>query len=410
MKEKYWIQNSKVQEVNLLILAQKLEIERLKSRYKPPYSLNFLEYYNSSETTTSWILKEILNFHEGTKYPLLRSFIQSFLAPLGFDLEWIKNPLIAAEKERLDVRIIEENNYAIIIENKIKGAPYQPNQIARYIQKMLNHGCKIERIFVVIIPPECTNTMAYVDEMDNDIWTLPDCEDYAEVITKKEMKPRTVVIHKELIYWLLKQCFVILPENEYVLKSAIIQFADYIKLLYNSRENQSFKLKMEEFIQKKIFDEKEKLSMKNWDEVENLKKVLSQIQFSIGRKVTKEWFEMLLPEWEKYGLREDTKNDNEYAFYIEIMGVKCGCWSRADSESGMPYWGFTRNTGNDTYCKEMVDKIISKCNISESENNDKDFYKWNYTTNGVSVCREIYQSAKQLELLKENKPKDTLTH
>lgn len=410
MKEKYWIQNSKGQEVNLLNLAHNLEIERQKSPYKPPFSLNFLEYYNSSETATSWIFKEILNYHDGTKYSLLRSFIQSFLTPLNFDLEWIKNPIVTAEKERLDVRIMEENNYAIIIENKIKGAPYQPNQIARYIEKMLNHGCSIERIFVVIIPPDCSNTKAYVDEMDNDIWTLPDCEDYAEIISKKEMKPRTVVIHKELIYWLLKQCCVILPENEYVLKSAIIQFADYVKLLYNSRENQLFKLKMEEFVQKEIFDGKEKLSMKNWDEVENLKKVLSQIQFSIGSKETKEWFEILLPEWKKYGLKEDKKNDNEYAFYIEIMGVKCGCWSRADSESGMPYWGCTRNTNNDIQCQKMVDKIISRCDISENENKHKDFYKWNYTTNGVSVCREIYQSAKQLELLKENKLKDTLTH
>lgn len=395
MKEKYWIQNSKEQEVNLLNLAQNLEIERQKSRYKPPYSLNFLEYYNSSETTTSWIFKEILNYHEGTKYPLLRSFIQSFLEPLGFDLEWIKKPLVTAEREHLDVRIIEENNYAIIIENKIKGAPYQPNQIARYIQKMLRRGCSIKKIFVVIIPHDCPNPLTYVDDMDNDIWTLPDCEKYADVISKKEMKPRTVIIHIELIYWLLKQCFVILPENEYVLKSAIIQFADYIKLLYNSRENQLFKIEMEELVKKEIFDSKDDLSMKNWEEVENLKNVLNRIQFEICSKEIEKWYNELRLDWPNLDLTLK-KNDDEWAFYIEFKGVKCGCWSRLDSNSGKPYWGITNNQNG--ICKVIVNKIAYKAKLPESKS-DHNFFKWNYTTDGVIICKKIYQTAKRYERL-----------
>lgn len=290
---------------------------------------------------------------------------------------------------------MEENNYAIIIENKIKGAPYQPHQIGRYIQKMLKHGCEIGKIYVVIIPHDCPNPMTYVDGMDNDIWTILACEDYAEVISKEEMKPRTVVIHKKLIDWLSKQCLVILPENEDVLKSAIIQFADYIKLLYNSRENQLFKIEMEELVKKEIFDSKDDLSMKNWEEVENLKNVLNRIQFEICCKEIEKWYNELRLDWPNLDLTFE-KNDDEWVFYVDFKGVKCGCWSRLGSNSGKPYWGITNNKNG--ICKGIVNKIANKVKLPESKS-DHNFFKWNYTTDGVAICKKIYQTAKKYERL-----------
>ena len=42
--------------------------------------------------------------------------------------------------------------YAIIFENKVKGAGDQPNQLARYIDKTLKQGFKKDKIFVIYLP------------------------------------------------------------------------------------------------------------------------------------------------------------------------------------------------------------------------------------------------------------------
>lgn len=66
---------------------------------------------------------------------LLESFIQSFI---NKDIV-VEAPMITAEKEHLDIAV-RDKHYAIIIENKLKDAVFQRNQLARYIARMKEHN------------------------------------------------------------------------------------------------------------------------------------------------------------------------------------------------------------------------------------------------------------------------------
>ena len=45
----------------------------------------------------------ILAYQGENDFPLLKSFIRKFLEPCGFNLGWIKNPVVTREEEHIDV-------------------------------------------------------------------------------------------------------------------------------------------------------------------------------------------------------------------------------------------------------------------------------------------------------------------
>ena len=136
----------------LLSIANKLKDFIDRSPNKPIYLLNLLDMLNPIETTTSQIITSILNYQVNHEFVLCRMFINYFLLPKGFNMQWFSSPCITAETDRIDICIQEKGKYAIIIENKLKGARFQRNQIARYIGKMRREGFKDEQIFVIILP------------------------------------------------------------------------------------------------------------------------------------------------------------------------------------------------------------------------------------------------------------------
>lgn len=54
---------------------------------------------------------------------------------------------------------------------------------------------------------------------------------------RKDYEPHTLVLQQELSEWLLKDCLKLVPPKEIILKSFIIQFADFLNLQYGTREN-----------------------------------------------------------------------------------------------------------------------------------------------------------------------------
>lgn len=133
--EEYEFENKKETE-SYLYLADEVGKLISESENKPLYDINLLDLFNVTEPMTSTIISLILKYKISGDYVLCRSFIKTFLEPREFRMEWFETPLITAEKDRLDVCIQEPDKYAIIIENKLKGAEFQRNQIARYIEKM----------------------------------------------------------------------------------------------------------------------------------------------------------------------------------------------------------------------------------------------------------------------------------
>ena len=267
-----------------LKLSEQLQECEEKSPNKPPFAINFLEHSKTRETFTSWIIRHIFAYTYNGHHPFFKSFASTFLQDIGFKMEWIDAPLIDKDHEYKNIDIlVRDKRYAIIIENKLKGAPFQPNQLARYIAKMSNEGFSYEQIFVVVLPGiKCSN-----ENLPASAWNLPkdwmspdskrkcriaqnscwcDSENYQPERHCSHCRPlketfhnRTLFIHKEFSEWLYS-CVVNntldLPQEElckqYVLTSAVLQFIDYLNSLYQTRENNKYKMDIQNFLSEQM--------------------------------------------------------------------------------------------------------------------------------------------------------------
>ena len=171
--------NDKIQSIYNLTLELNKELEEnieycdniadIKSRIKDEgvTEINILNELNVDEPDTSQVFASIL---KSKKNVVLSKFINDYLNKVGFDFE-VKRPVITAEKKyRIDI-LIEDKDYAIIIENKLLGAVYQRNQLSRYIKRIENEGYKPEQIFIVIIPSYYSDD--YLDNIRCSVWKLP---------------------------------------------------------------------------------------------------------------------------------------------------------------------------------------------------------------------------------------------
>lgn len=402
------------------------------SENREPYTINVFERYQSDEPTTSWALAEILKFkHEGT-YPLLKLFIEKFLISKGFLPHWIENPIITTEKDKIDI-CVRDNKYAIIFENKIKGANYQPNQIARYINKLnnnLDHHYGKDNIFIVLLP--ANYDACYIQNMQNSVWRLPEdyykpkseqqcvtngdcckCDDplFNEKKTifcrsciktfKQDYEPHTIVLQQELVEWLIKDCFKFIPAKETILKSFIIQFADFLNLQYGTRENQKLKREMEKYLKEKLFN-LDKSNIENWNnineklnEIKKLEEEVGELLESISCDVVDDWYRELLPTWKSYGL----KNEKHDHFGIKIQGVLIGCWNGKNDNEHKPYYGFYSENDFTPKQHKMIKAILDKTSTTEYII-EKEWY-WQYTCDGAEYCNDFYNAAIQLGYLEK---------
>lgn len=414
--------------IDLNNLSERLNDLIYSSEYKPKFQLNLLDTIGVKETLVSKIISLIFNYKYNNQYILCQSFVQEFLCGSGFDVEWIQNPKIMAETARIDIRILEQDKYAIIIENKVKGAPFQRNQIARYIQKMIESGYNENRIFIVILPNYVDRL--FFENINQSIWYLPKdwkspnqkrmCKDKDDISClcdygktcpicrecnkdlKDKFKNRTVILDKEFINWLENKCLSLLPLDEHLLRSAIIQFVDFLKGLFNNRLNNKLIMEIEEFLRQQLIVSDESLEGQ-WNIIEKKKEKvimlidsLKNLQNSIGKKQVDEWREQLMPKWESYGLRYI---ENE-SFGIEIeKKFWCGCWCLKEEQ---PFWGFQCDLPT-TEKEEKVKKILKKIGYQElpNHNKTKGWISWDYTWNGYERCDNFFEAAVDCDYLKK---------
>jgi hypothetical protein len=298
-----------------LMLSDNLTEHEENSPYKPPFNINFLEYYDSSEPVTSWIIRHFFAYTYKGRHPFFNSFADVFLTRIGFKPEWIDNPIVIKDHEYKSIDIlVRDKRYAVITENKLKRAKFQLNQIARYIASMRNEGYSDEQIYVVVLPEEDISN----EDIPDSVWRLPtdwqstnanrkcriddntcwcDCTDYQPKAHCAKCEPleelynkRTLFIHKELAQWLYDCAMnnaVDIPKEEfdkqYVLKSAVLQFVDYLNSIYQTRENDKYKMDNQKFLneqlklndldiveQMAVLEEKERQVEKLAEELDNL--------------------------------------------------------------------------------------------------------------------------------------------
>ena len=221
---------------------------------------------------------------------------------------------------------------------------------------------------------------------------------------KRNYEGHAVVLQHELADWLIKDCARFIPTKEYILKSFVIQFADFLNLQYGTRENQKLKREMEKYLREKLFDNN-KSNVDNWNaineklsEIEKLKEETGRLLEYISCDVIDDWYGELLPSWKCYGLRHEKQD----CFFIDIQGVRIGCWNGINENTHQPYWGFHSEKGFTQKQHKMIEAILGKAEIGDryiKERNDT--WYWNYTCNGAEICNDFYDAAIELGYIKK---------
>lgn len=216
---KNWLhQESKRNILSNLPLLNHFMIVYQKEKDKLPYRLNVFDDLRTNENAHSLFLVRLLqNCSSLTHFMEYLNKDDKFF----FDTKNIAKPIITAEHMRIDALVRENNKYAIIIENKIHGATEQEQQIGRYIDKCKSIGFKTEQIFILYLTRE------------GDVPTKQTWGKY----NPTEFTKRYLVLSykKDILLW-LNNYLTILPEKEHLTSSAVIQYTDHLKHIFNNKE------------------------------------------------------------------------------------------------------------------------------------------------------------------------------
>ena len=341
-------------------------------------------------------------------------------------MDWIDTPVIDKDHEYKGIDIlIRDKHYAIIIENKLKGAQFQLNQLARYIATMRKEGYSDDQIFVVVLPKDDVNN----DDLYDSVWKLPkdwrstntsrkcrvdsytcwcDNEDYKRKAhcekcesLKETFRKRTLFIHKELSEWLyncIENNTVCMPEEElrkqYVLKSAVLQFVDFLNYLYKTRENNKYKMDINKFLSEQLklnnLDIKEQLSMVE-DTQKDVNELVEQL-YSLYLLKVKEYVTYIGNKHKVHLVYDD--NDGRY-FHCEIkyngkkiklvLGYESGDYCEINSQNKLP---------------ELIKNDFEIAEELNDKNNDN-YAIWKYDSHKESLLRFERVLERLLDIINE---------
>lgn len=138
-------------------LASNLANVREKQRESRPYHINLLEQLRCNENSHTRILMELLRYAKKGKYPFTESFISLMCSINGLNTNLpVINPKISCMKDYIDGLIID-NNYSVIIENKVCNAVDRNAQIDTYVNTVRKKNkTNFENIFVIYLTSDGT--------------------------------------------------------------------------------------------------------------------------------------------------------------------------------------------------------------------------------------------------------------
>lgn len=252
---------------NILDCAHGLAAFKARSPFRPQHvSKTLLEYAHFSEEQISLIISELFKYNENGKYPLLQSFLDRFFLKKGLT---VAHPKIMTEYHDIDICIIDDE-YVIIFENKINGAAFQHNQMARYIHwaEMYQQGKKILTVLLsktgsmgsvstwrfpkkgfMSCKADNSNTLCKCDFLEkfSEKDGCKECLNY-ENHEGRDYKEQTVLLNGDFAEW-IKGSIEIVLSREYRLKSMMIQFSDYLDTLFNTDINlKCFYMEIQKFL------------------------------------------------------------------------------------------------------------------------------------------------------------------
>ena len=378
---------------------------RVEARIDKHCTTNILDILSPTEPLVSKILCSFLSFTQNGKFCLWGSFTENFLSRCGFDKQWVNQPIFSSEKYRIDI-LVQEQHYAVIIENKIHDAEFQRNQLARYINvtKSLTNS---DDIFIVLLPKESYN--GYIDSIPDSVWRLPcdwevsnnerkcalrgdstlcacDIENMSEhkqkdfkckdcINFKKQYINQTKVLDNSFLDW-LDQEIERKASADTIIQSAMLLFSDYIKGIRHLRNKDKFIMAITDFLHKKLISNKKSDAdnFKNISEmiesVTDLKNGLERLTVTYSEELIDKWYKLFAEWYNQQSVKDRYRLEHvsHESFYIEIKGIQIGCWSGKDNGNTRyyryPYWGFKKVKEDESRDRDMVEKIKKKANVA----------------------------------------------
>ena len=205
------------------------DIERLKLKIddlqcKQPYRLNVIDELHINENGHSRILAKLLEYRSNDKrYVFLESLLHYINAKKKTNFpDKVVKPDITQEEERIDLWV-RDKDFALIFENKACGAFDQDTQLFRYIKRSEDHGYKDEQIYVIYLPPTESG----------------DPSEYSWNGLKESFEKRYVKLSfkEDIIDWLYADVLPNISAKDPLLQTAMIQYYDYLKGLFNLNDN-----------------------------------------------------------------------------------------------------------------------------------------------------------------------------
>ncbi len=209
-----------------------------KLNQNQPYNINIIDELHANENAHSRIMGKLLAYCNSTgEYSILKSILNYIVNvkeknefKVLLDELISQNLTIENEKERIDL-LVKGDDYAIIFENKIKGAGDQQNQIARYIEKLLANDQKKyqeRNVYVVYLTSDEHNP-------SDQSWKIENGRDY-----KNDFEDRYVNLSykSDILPWIKSEVYPSCPIKEELLISALRQYIDHLEGMFWMRSSQ----------------------------------------------------------------------------------------------------------------------------------------------------------------------------
>ena len=343
---------------NLINLKEDFIKLRIEKNSKLPHQINLIDELHANENAHSRIFLKILCFKENNRYPLFELFL-NFLND-GFEKIKIVQPKFTAELDRIDV-LIQDADYAIIVENKVNGAVDQHEQILRYINILENKGYNENGKIIYVLyltkdggsPSENSIPTKHRDSLGNR---------YREINFKDNILP-----------WLENSVLPSCRLKDILLTSAVQQYIDHLHGLFHTRNiEKKMNEELKNYLTQKI---EEKYSVVNLSSLSQIKEdigsilyFVNEIQKDIFKKDIFEWFNKIKNKKNTEIITNITleKIPDSYLFLgvkLKYKGVNFGCAIGLDNFSTKPYFGITIRDCSDKKF-EIIEDLIKSTEFS----------------------------------------------
>lgn len=259
---------------------------------------------NIHETAHSRILYKLLCAHGKEKHQFLKMFLESVGLKLDIDKAEIK-----VEYKHIDVLIYDGKKY-IIIENKVNHACDQDKQIETYIRSLYGKD-----VYVL-----------YLVRSDND---KDPSEDSLSTERRKELeenvKYKKISYQTHILDW-LRKCEKETNNENVILKSALVQYRDYIEELFkgmeimNDKDIENFEKEVLGFSATKDSIVDPVALVEKIDETKQTMKILNEVIESYEKNLCEHYLEHFKDETQITEFRLNSSRQIE--FCIKINGSR----------------------------------------------------------------------------------------